>query len=140
MKKKLKDKKVVIYKPINTAPRGYAPRVEYFPIHPGKAWAYVRQLSGSEFFSARAVNYTETILFTVNYHEAIEAGVAVGYKGKIYAINRVDTFEGYKDDLNLYGDLANPQPPSECVHEYGDAEAMGVNVMVAKIAVEKIDT
>lgn len=42
------------------------------------------------------------MLFTINYRTDITTAHVVRYKGVLYDITRVDTFEGYKEDLTLY--------------------------------------
>ena len=66
------------------------------------AWAYFRQLSGKEFFAAATTNYKEEVLFAINYRTDITTAHVVRYKGVLYDITRVGTFEGYKEDLTLY--------------------------------------
>ena len=66
------------------------------------AWAYFRQLSGKEFFAAATTNYKEEVLFAINYRTDIMTAHVVRYKGVLYDITRVGTFEGYKEDLTLY--------------------------------------
>lgn len=41
-------------------------------------------------------------MFTINYRTDITTAHVVRYKGVLYDITRVDTFEGYKEDLTLY--------------------------------------
>ena len=65
-------------------------------------WAYFRQLSGKEVFAAATINYKEEVLFTINYRTDITTAHVVRYNGVLYDITRVDTFEGYKEDLTLY--------------------------------------
>lgn len=65
-------------------------------------WAYFRQLSGKEVFAAATINYKEEMLFTINYRKDITTAHVVRYKGVLHDITRVDTFEGYKEDLTLY--------------------------------------
>ena len=48
---------------------------------------------------------TEQVLFTVNYRPDITIVHVIRYKGLLYDITRVDTFEGYKADLSLYARL-----------------------------------
>ena len=52
--------------------------------------------------SAAATNYKEEVLFTVNYNPEITNTHVIRYKGVLYDITRVDTFEGYKEDITLY--------------------------------------
>lgn len=65
-------------------------------------WAYFRQLSGKEIFAAAAYRYDEEVLFTINYHDDVTTACFVEYKGVKYNVNRIDTFEGYKQDITLY--------------------------------------
>lgn len=66
------------------------------------AWAYFRHLSGKEVFAAATVNYKEEVLFQVNYRTDLTTANMVRYNGTLYNITRIDTFEGYKEDLTLY--------------------------------------
>ena len=56
----------------------------------------------SEVFAAATINYKEEVLFTINYRTDITTAHVVRYNGILYDIARVDTFEGYKEDLTLY--------------------------------------
>ena len=118
MKRQLKDKKVIIYEVKNAADAGDLPRLSYTPIHPIPLWAYIRQLSAKEFWAARAVQQTEDMIFTVNYRPDITPENVIWYKGIFYNITRVDTFEGYKDDLNLYATIIQNQPQQENILPY----------------------
>lgn len=97
----IKDKKIVIYSPEydNT---GGVQSEKWKPIHPGTLWAYTRQLSASEFFAAAATQYQESAFFTVNWRDDIDTYMQIRYKGVWYMITRIDTFEGYKDNLKIY--------------------------------------
>ena len=78
---KLKDKKIEILAVTNTInENGYA--VESLQPIGLPVWAYYRQLSGKEYYSANAEQVQEECLFQINY--------------------RVDDYEGYKADLTLY--------------------------------------
>lgn len=98
----IKDKKIVIYKSKSVRNDKGQPITKWFPIHPGSLWAYTRQLSAKEYFAAAAVNYQETIFFTINWRGDITTTMQILYKGNWYAITRIDTFEGYKSDLKVY--------------------------------------
>ena len=80
------------------------------PIHPGRIWAYVRQLSANEFFAARAVQQTEEMLFVLNWRPDLDPDYFIEYNGVFYNITRVDTFEGYKEDLKIYAARLATQP------------------------------
>lgn len=64
--------------------------------------AAFRQLSGKEVFAAATTNYKEEVLFTINYRTDLTTACVVRYRGVLYDITRIDTFEGYKEDLTLY--------------------------------------
>ena len=107
----LKDKKIILYKKSVVKDSEGFSTAKYAPIHSGRLWAYVRQLSASEFFAARAVQQIEEMLFTVNWRNDISAADCfIEYKGVFYNVTRVDTFEGYKQDLRVYAALLATQP------------------------------
>lgn len=64
--------------------------------------AYFRQFSGKEVFAAATVNYKEEVQFQVNHRTDLTTANMVLYNGMPYNITRIDTFEGYKEDLTLY--------------------------------------
>ena len=98
---KLKDKKIEILTATYTVnENGFA--VETLQAVCPPVWAYFRQLSGKEVFAAATTNYKEEVLFTVNYNPEITNTHVIRYNGVLYDITRVDTFEGYKEDITLY--------------------------------------
>jgi SPP1 family predicted phage head-tail adaptor len=42
------------------------------------------------------------VLFTINYRPDVTTAHVVQFRGVLYDITRIDTFEGYKSDLTLY--------------------------------------
>jgi len=100
----LKDKKIGIYKKETIKDSAGFSSTVYKAIHPGRLWAYVRQLSAGEFYAAKAVQQAEEMFFTINWRNDISPVTMcfVRYSDKLYSITRVDTFEGYKEDLKLY--------------------------------------
>lgn len=98
---KLKDKKIEILKPVSSRDKEGFSSTALVPAAP-PVWAYFRQLSGKEVFAAAATSYKEEVLFQVNYDPDITATHVIRYRGILYDITRVDTFEGYKSDLVLY--------------------------------------
>jgi len=114
----LKDKKITIYKRVMTNDEWGNQRTGYQPIHPGKLWAYVRQLSATEYFAAAAVQNKEEMLFTVNWRPDITPKMYIEYKGVWYDIKRVDTFEGYKENLHLYASQKLEQPDPKDIIPY----------------------
>lgn len=111
-----KDKKVSIYKTVwGKDEIGCHTAIGYCPIHPGRLWAYVRQLSGQERYAAMALQIEEEMLFVINWRKDLSKAEAAGdlsleYNGCWYSIKRIDTFEGYKEDLQLYGKLEQRPP------------------------------
>ena len=65
-------------------------------------WAYFRQISGKEIFAAAAYRYDEEVLFAINYRAYLTTACYVEYNGVKYGVTRIDTFEGYKQDITLY--------------------------------------
>ena len=106
----LKDKKIAIYSKTTTKDSEGFGTAKYTPIHAGRLWAYVRQLSANEFYAARAVHQSEEMLFVLNWRNDITADCYIEYKGVFYNVTRVDTFEGYKEDLKVYAARLATQP------------------------------
>lgn len=113
MKKRLKDKKIQILKAVYTENEIGEMIPSFEPAHPGSLWAYVRQLSASEFYKAAAVQTGEEMLFVINWRDDIDPTThAIKYKGRYYNIKRVDTYEGYKQDVQIYADAGSFERPT----------------------------
>lgn len=98
---KLKDKKIEILAVKHTiTENGFAERTLTAVCPP--VWAYFRHLSGKEVYAAMSVQATEEVQFVINWRDDITTRHIIRYKGVDYDITRVDTFEGYKQDLTLY--------------------------------------
>ena len=98
---KLKDKKVNIYRE-KYVPNGNGYTTKVTEPVALNVWAYFRQLSGKEIFAAAAYRYDEEVLFTINYRAGLTTACYVEYNGVMYSVTRIDTFEGYKQDITLY--------------------------------------
>ncbi len=98
---KLKDKKIEILAETSVINENGYPETVLQAICP-PVWAYFRHLSGKEIFAANAVNVQEEVLFTINWRDDVTPAHVVRYKGMLWDVTRVDTFEGYKADLTLY--------------------------------------
>ena len=97
----LKDKKIeIIAVTYNQEPGGF-PTATLTPIAP-PMWAYFRQLSGKEVYAAMSVQAIEEVQFVINWRDDITTRHIIRFRGVDYDITRVDTFEGYKQDLTLY--------------------------------------
>lgn len=112
MKKRIKDKKIEILAPTLISKPGGTPKYSWAPIHTDKLWAYVRQLSASEHYAAMQVQAKEEMLFVVNWRSDISNSNVIKYQDKFYNIKRVDTFEGYKQDIQIYADAGTNKDPS----------------------------
>ncbi len=97
---KLKDKKIEILGKTYTHDKYGNSKVSFAPIAP-PLWAYFRQLSMKELYGT-VTQVEEEALFIINYRTDITTNNTVRYRGVEYEITRIDTFEGYKQDLTLY--------------------------------------
>ena len=97
---KLKDKKIELLRQVHTRAEMGITTTTLESM--GTVWAYFRHLSGKEVFAAATVNYREEVLFQVNYRTDLTTANVIRYNGRLYNITRIDTFEGYKQDLKLY--------------------------------------
>ncbi|MCL2344031.1 MAG: head-tail adaptor protein [Firmicutes bacterium] len=55
---------------------------------------------------------------TINFRPDVTQQCAISYRGVYYDITRVDTFEGYKDNLHLYATIKQKQPSASDVYPY----------------------
>jgi SPP1 family predicted phage head-tail adaptor len=117
----VKDKKIIIYNKTEVQDDIGNWVTAYQPIHPGSLWAYARQLSQKEYFAAGTAGYKEDMQFTVNWRRDIKPGMLIYYRETWYVIDRVDTFEGYKEDLKLLAKEAAQSeiPPADEIVPYG---------------------
>ncbi|MCX7843248.1 MAG: phage head closure protein [Clostridia bacterium] len=106
---KLKDKKIKIYYHEEGVNENGFPVDQWRLLHEGTLWAYYRQLSGREFFAAATVNQTEEVTFLINWRNDLNTAMLIDYKGKLYDITRIDDFEGYKKELQIYCKLSATQ-------------------------------
>ncbi|MCL2313210.1 MAG: phage head closure protein [Firmicutes bacterium] len=44
--------------------------------------------------------------FVINWRNDIDTNMEIEYNGKFYDITRIDVFEGYKEDLQIFAKLA----------------------------------
>ncbi len=122
-RQKHKDKKIIIYEAIYNQEPGGFPSCTYKPIHPNKLWAYVRQLFAHEKYMAATIKVEEEMLFVVNWRQDLASpkasiGLYIEYNGYWYDVKRIDTFEGYKQDLQVYGKLEISPPKEESISPY----------------------
>lgn len=113
MVKKLKDKKISILKKQYIEDEIGNQYEDWADLTPTPIWAYFRQLSGTERASAAVSDIvTEEVLFRINWRDDIDTSAVVKFRGTYYEITRIDTFEGYKEDLSLYCKL----PPRQDIY------------------------
>lgn len=98
---KLKDKKIEILA-VRNVPTENGFYTETLISTGAPVWAYFRHLSGKEIFAASAHMAVEEVLFTINWRAGLDTTHVIRFNGALYDITRVDTFEGYREDLKLY--------------------------------------
>ena len=96
---KLKDKKIEIQESRYVSDAIGNRKKELVTV--ATVWAYFRQLSMKELYSV-TTQVQEEVLFQINYRTDITTAHVIKYNGIQYEITRIDTFEGYKEDLTLY--------------------------------------
>lgn len=101
MEKRIKDKKIWIVAPYTTQDDIGQEIEETLPLTDSPMWAYYRQLSMTEAFGAAAINADVEVLFQINWRDDVSTYMSVEYKGKVYNIKQIDTYEGNKTDLKL---------------------------------------
>lgn len=98
---KLKDKKIeILAVPSVINENGY-PKERLEPVCP-PVWAYFRHLSGREDHAANAEQVQEEALFQINRRAGLSTAHVIRFKGMLWDITRVDTVEGYREDMTLY--------------------------------------
>lgn len=100
-KTEVKDKKVQIFSLKTKKIDNYEQVVKTY-IHSkesGGIWAYVRELSENERFSARAVQVEETTQFKIVYNPKLTTELYIEFAGKTYEIVSIDKFEFNKTDV-----------------------------------------
>jgi hypothetical protein len=103
----LKDKKIVIYKKVSYENENGFQVEGYMPIHEQPSlWAYFKQLSSQLIYLNDSTQSKEECLFRINWLDYVRntnpSDLAIGYRGLVYNIARVDPYEDYKRDLVLY--------------------------------------
>lgn len=103
---RLRDKKIDILKQV----RGYdeyGEPIDELQTIAANIWAYYRQVSGNEYFSALTANTKVDALFSIAYRKDIDTTCKVKFRGEIYEITRIDDYEGYKETLTIYATKTN---------------------------------
>lgn len=106
-KRYLKDKKIVIYKKGEFTDEDGFQTEGYMPIHAQPSlWAYFKQLSATLTYLNDSTQSKEECLFRINWLDYVRnvnpSNLAIGYRGLVYNVTRVDPYEDYKRDLVLY--------------------------------------
>lgn len=105
--KRLKDKKIKIYKYVEGKDSSGFRVSAYMPIHPqASLWAYFKQLGAELTYLNHSSQSKEECFFAVNWLEILKTPIAqdlhIEYNGSLYQVTRIDPYEGYKRDLFLY--------------------------------------
>lgn len=120
-KYEVKDKKVQVFGIKTAVKDGYEVVVKTY-IHSkgsGGLWAFVRELSENERFSAKAVQVEETTQFKIVYNPKITTELYVEFGGKTYDIVSIDKFEFNKTDLVIRAnEILAPVYDEVCYEDY----------------------
>lgn len=120
-KYEVKDKKVQVFDIKTAVKDGYEVVVKTY-IHSkesGGLWAFVRELSENERFSAKAVQVEETTQFKIVYNPKITTELYVEFGGKTYDIVSIDKFEFNKTDLVIRAnEILAPVYDEVCYEDY----------------------
>lgn len=102
-KRFLKDKKITIIG-ITQGENSMGDPIEIEGPIPGgeNIWAYYRQASAKEYLAAAATQYKVEAIFIINYRTDIDTSMKIKFRDQMYEITRIDDFEGYKKDLQIY--------------------------------------
>lgn len=106
----IKDKKIAVYEiqtDRNTQENEI--KVKHYIHSRNNLWAYVREISDKEKFTAKSVGSETSIMFKINYNAKIKAGLYLEFKGETYIIESVDGYEYYKRDLTLRARRTEPE-------------------------------
>lgn len=104
----IKDKKIQFYQEERMVDDYGTPMGNELVLVADSVWAYVRQTSAAEYIEYKtltAEGYTVDMLFRVNYRPDINHKMMIRYKDDLYRITRIDTFEGYKEDILISGTI-----------------------------------
>lgn len=99
--KDIKDKKIKLFRIFSAKINGYEAIVKQY-IHSeisGGLWAYVRELSENEKFSAKAVQVDETIMFMVVFNPKITSDLYIEFDENTYNIVSIDKYQFNKTDV-----------------------------------------
>ena len=120
-KYEVKDKKVQVFGIKTAVKDGYEVVVKTY-IHSkesGGLWAFVRELSENERFSAKAVQVEETTQFKIVYNPKITTELYIEFGGKTYDIVSIDKFEFNKTDLVIRAnEILTPVYDEVCYEDY----------------------
>jgi len=99
---KIKDKKIAIYEiKAERDLNKYESKVKRYIHDRNNLYAYVRELSEREKFSAKAVGAEQSTLFIVNYNKKVRVGQYIEFRGDTFIIQSIDGYEWYERDLTL---------------------------------------
>ncbi len=103
----LKDKKIDLYKGVSVTIKGVTKTT--YSLLLSNLWAYYKQDNGSSSVTSsmtiKVYDTTERAVFVINRRPELRqetlSKLKVVYNGRIYDIDRIDDYEGYKEDYKL---------------------------------------
>lgn len=118
MSKKIKDKKISIYQNYEGTDSAGFP-VSGVKLVALEVWAYTRQLSAKEYYASAQVQVDEDRLFTINWRDDIQVmdikDLYIFYKDLWYKVTRIDTYEDYKKDIQVYATAGVTEAPGTII-------------------------
>lgn len=104
-RRKLKDKKIQFYKYEHVLDKYGTPTSnKALTLLLNNIWAYARQTSATEELESKYstnFDYKTDMIFTINFRKGISNDWVIRYGDNLYNINRIDLFEGYKEDITI---------------------------------------
>lgn len=103
----LKDKKIDIYKGVSSS--SYGVQTTVYSKLLSALWAYYKQDNGSSTLTTsmtlKVYDTTERAVFVINRRPELRAEqlskLKLVFNGRVYDIDRIDDYEGYKEDYKL---------------------------------------
>lgn len=106
----IKDKKISVY--VVKTDRDiwdHEIKVKQYIHDRNRLWAYVRELSEREKFTAKASGAEQSTVFKVCYNTKLVCGQYLEFNEQTYRIESIDGFEFYKRDLTIRANRCIPE-------------------------------
>ena len=62
-------------------------------------------MSGKEIVANASTVTLEQVVFVINWRGDVDTACVVRFRGVLYDVTRVDVFEGYREDVSVFGRL-----------------------------------